>query len=206
MKPYPAIALIELSNIAAGIYVGDAMLKKAPVALLKSGTVSRGKYLVLVGGTVAAVDEAYHEGMRVARGDCLDSLLLPDVHQRVFTAVMGEAVAVRAESLGILETESIASNIEAADAAIKGALVDILQMRLGDGYGGKGYTLFNGALEEVQAAIDIACERLNRKEIPARVQIIANLTEGIVEQLNGSLRFREAKIVYPPGGEQDVTG
>ncbi|MFQ5584163.1 MAG: BMC domain-containing protein [Calditrichia bacterium] len=50
MKIYPAIALIEISNIAAGIKVGDAMLKKSPIALLKTGTVSRGKYLVLVGG------------------------------------------------------------------------------------------------------------------------------------------------------------
>ncbi|MCB0292244.1 MAG: BMC domain-containing protein, partial [Calditrichaeota bacterium] len=97
MKPHPSIAFIELSNTAAGIYCADAMVKRSPIALLKSGTVSRGKYLVLIGGSVAAVDEAYREGLQVAGEDCLDAMILPDVHPQVYAAMLGAEKASSAE-------------------------------------------------------------------------------------------------------------
>ena len=34
------------------------MLKKAPVAFFRSGTVTAGRYLTLIGGTPASVEEA----------------------------------------------------------------------------------------------------------------------------------------------------
>ena len=58
----PALGLLELESIAAGIEVGDAMAKRAPVELLRAGTVHPGKYLVLVGGDVADVEEALEAG------------------------------------------------------------------------------------------------------------------------------------------------
>jgi microcompartment protein CcmL/EutN len=54
----PAIGLIELSSIARGLYVSDVMVKKAPVELLMSQTTSPGKYLILVSGDVASVQES----------------------------------------------------------------------------------------------------------------------------------------------------
>ena len=51
----PALALIELDSIAAGVQAGDAMAKKAPVAQIVSGTVHNGKYLVMVSGEVGDV-------------------------------------------------------------------------------------------------------------------------------------------------------
>ncbi len=62
----PALALIEFDSIAAGVQAGDAMAKKAPVARVAAGTVHNGKYLVLVAGEVADVEESYAEGL--ARG------------------------------------------------------------------------------------------------------------------------------------------
>ena len=206
MKRYPAIALIELSNIARGIQTGDAMVKKAPIALLKSGTISRGKYLVLVGGSVASVEESYREGVQVAGEDCLDSLLLPDVHPAVLDAALGKQVRITAESLSILETPTVSTTIQAADAAVKGAQVSILEMRLGDGYGGKGYTLFNGKIEDVQTAIDIACEVAARKNITASVSVIPLIHQVMAENINDSLRFAAARQIHLSDGEQDVTG
>ena len=48
MKKYPSIALLELSSIAVGIFTADAMVKRAPITVLKSGTVHNGKYLILI--------------------------------------------------------------------------------------------------------------------------------------------------------------
>lgn len=206
MKVFPAIALLEIDNIATGIRSGDAMVKKSPIALLKTGTVSHGKYLILVGGSVAAVDEAFREGVEVAGEHCLDTLLLPDVHPRVYEAVAGGEEKITAEALGVLETATLASNIAAADAAIKGAAVRILKMRMGDGYKGKGYTLFNGRVEDVQAAIDIAAEVTERKNVAAEVSIIPLLHESMRRQINASLRFDREAAAELPDGETDVTG
>ncbi len=206
MKRYPAIALLELSNIAAGIKTADAMVKKSPIALLKTGTVSQGKYLVLVGGTVASVDEAYQEGLHIAGQGRIDSLILPDVHPRVAEAALGKEESAASESLGILETPFIATNIEAADAAIKGAGIQILEMRLGDGYGGKAYTLFNGRIEAVEVAIEIACEIVNRKNRSAVTEIIPMLHDVMAQQISGPLRFRDSGQMHLDDGEQDVIG
>lgn len=205
MKPCPAIALIELSNLAAGIHTADAMVKKSPIALLKTGTVSRGKYLVLIGGSVAAVDEAYQEGLQAAGDSCIDSMMLPDVHPRVLSAALGAEEKISAEALGILETPTIAMNIAAADAAIKGAAVQILEMRLGDNYGGKGYTLFNGKVEDVQAAIEIAAEVVQQRDGSASTCVIPRLHESMARQINGPLRFNASEQIHLNDGEQDAT-
>ena len=70
MKKYPAIAIVELASIADGIYCTDALLKKAPIAMIKSGTVSHGRYLIVIGGSTASVEESLA---------CFFRALLPDV-------------------------------------------------------------------------------------------------------------------------------
>ncbi|MFV2071815.1 MAG: BMC domain-containing protein, partial [Thermoanaerobaculales bacterium] len=54
----PALALIDFGSIAAGIEAADAMAKRAQVAVLRAGTVQPGRYLVLIGGSVADVEES----------------------------------------------------------------------------------------------------------------------------------------------------
>ena len=68
----PALALIEFSSIATGIQAADAMAKRAPIDLLRSGTVQPGKYLVLIGGQVADVEEALSAGRSVGEACMVD--------------------------------------------------------------------------------------------------------------------------------------
>jgi len=206
MKAYPAIALIEINNIATGIKVGDAMAKKSPIAILKTGTVSKGKFLILIAGSVAAVDEAFNTGVIVAASDKIDAMILADVHPRVVEALLEKKTELKAESLGVLETNSIATNIQAADAAIKGAKVEIVEMRLGDGYDGKGYTLFNGKIEDVEFAIDIATQLIAQKNVDANTSIIPILDEGMAAQINANLRFSKSLQTQLSGGEKDAAG
>jgi len=201
MKTYPAIALIELSGIADGIYTGDAMLKQSPVAMLKAGTISHGKYLVLIGGSVAAVDEAFGQGLAVAQGSTIDSLMLPDIHSDVFAVLLEEKIPVKAEALGILETESVASVIAAADAAIKGADVLVNELRLGDNFGGKGYLLLSGKIEDVEIAMEIVSDVLEVRGKKCCCRTIANLTDGMREHVNGALRFSQSALQILPDGE-----
>ena len=55
---HPALALLEFDSIATGIQAGDAMIKRAPVDRIQTGTVQPGHYLVMVVGEVAPVEEA----------------------------------------------------------------------------------------------------------------------------------------------------
>ncbi|MER3459546.1 MAG: propanediol utilization protein, partial [Chloroflexota bacterium] len=50
---------------------------------------------------------------------------------------------------------TVAASIGAADAGVKGAQVTLLEVRLADGLGGKGLTLFMGEVTDVEAALDI---------------------------------------------------
>ena len=202
-KTYPAIALLELNNVPVGIAAADAMVKKSPIAMLKSGTVSQGKYLILVGGTTAAVDEAYHEGMRKGGASVVDSLLLPDVDPQVHRAILGHRQPCDREALGILETHTVASIIEAADAGVKGAEVRLVELRLADGFGGKGYTLFTGKLEEVQAAMNLASQRIQERQVITFHQIIPQLHPELAREIESGMRFSHSARLDLPDGEAE---
>ena len=152
----PALALIELASIARGHRVADAMLKRAPVTLLRAEPVSPGKFLVLVGGDVASVEEAFTVGVDVAADRIVDRLLLQQAHDDLWPALRGEAVAADIASLGIVETNSVAATLLGADAAAKAARVRIVAMQLARGIGGKAYFTVTGPLAEVEAAVEAA--------------------------------------------------
>ncbi len=194
----PAIALLELDSIAAGIEAGDAMVKRAPVDVLRAGTIHPGRYLVLVGGTVGDVEEAFDAG-RAVGGPCIvDSVYLPNVHAQVVAALRGQRQDGEGEALGIVETGSVAATIDAADAGVKGARVRLLEMRLGDDLGGKGYLLFDGPLAQVEAAVAIGCERVTDSSVPGspdggrRVpisRVISQLHPELRDELQADPRF-----------------
>jgi bacterial microcompartment shell protein len=202
MKPCPSIALLEFSSIANGMLAADAMVKKSPVAMLKTGTVSEGKFLVLVGGTVGSVEEAYNEGLVVGSDSIVDAMFLPDVHQRVYDAVFGKRVKLSGESLGVIETCSVAITILASDAAIKGADVEIVEIRLANQLGGKGFALFSGMLEDVESAMSIASDIDGMQEMITGKSIIQNLSDEMIKQINDTTVFESAKFQKLAGGEQ----
>ena len=157
----PAIALIEFDSIAAGIVAGDAMVKASPVGSIYAGTVHPGKYLVLVSGDTASVEEALDAGTASGGASVLATVFLPDVDPLVTRAVTGgaESEADTGDAMEIVETATVASVIDAADAGVKAARVDLFAVCLADGLGGKGYALFSGHLAEVEAAVEAAVER-----------------------------------------------
>jgi microcompartment protein CcmL/EutN len=186
----PAVALLEFGSIAIGIEAGDAMAKRAPIDVIHAGTVHPGKYLVLVGGAVADVEEALAAGRAVGADDVLDAVLLPNVHPDVVAAIRGRRARGTGEALGIVETPTVASIIDAADAGLKGARVRLLELRLADGLGGKGYLLFDGTVSDVQAAVETA--RLRIAATPHTThRVIARLHAEMRENLEAAARFGE---------------
>jgi len=184
----PALALLELDSIAAGIEAGDAMAKRAPIDVIRAGTVHPGKYLVLVGGAVADVEEALEAGREVGASSVLDVVLLPHVHPDLVPAIRGERCAGAGEALGIIETATVAAILEAADAGLKGARVRLLEIRLADDLGGKGYLLFDGTVADVEAAVEIGAARIAGSPGLAR-RVIPQLHAEMADNLAADARF-----------------
>ncbi|MFC1744454.1 BMC domain-containing protein [Candidatus Riflebacteria bacterium] len=160
-----AIGMVELSSIAAGFETEDAMLKAAGVELILARTICSGKFLVIIAGDVAAVKASLDTGEAIATGFLIEKLLIPNVDSRVFAAISNSVVLPEDtdHALGILETFSISSIIEAADTAVKAADVILLRVHVAMAVGGKGFLLVCGDVASVNAAISAAKERIKEQ-------------------------------------------
>jgi len=187
----PALSLIEFGSIAAGIQAADAMVKRAPIDVIQAGTVQPGKYLVLVGGRTADVEEALAAGREVGRDAILDIVFLPQVHPGVVAALQGGRSPEASGALGVLETTSVAATIRAADAGIKGAQVELVEVRLADGLGGKGIVLYSGLVADVEIAVALGVESLESPDQLLRQVVIPQLHQEMWENLSQASRFSE---------------
>jgi microcompartment protein CcmL/EutN len=186
----PALALLEFSSIAAGIQAADAMVKRAPIDVIKAGTVQPGKYLVLIGGQGADVEESLAAGREVGGTAAVDFVYLPQVHAEVVDAIGGGRVPEVTDALGVVETTTVAAAIHAADAGIKGAEVRLVEVRLADGLGGKGIVLFSGLVADVEAAVEIGVGALERPDLLVRQVVIPQLHPEMWENVADATRFR----------------
>ncbi len=158
-----SIGLIELSSIASGFQVGDAMLKAADVEMVLSRSICSGKYMVMVRGEVGAVEASVASGRSAGHFAVIDSFVIPNLHEAVFPAIAGTTKIEALEALGIIESFSVASLIEGADAAVKAAAVQLIEIRLAMALGGKAFVTLTGDVAAVQAAVDAGAAVVGEK-------------------------------------------
>ena len=153
-----AIGMIELSSIAMGYQVEDTMLKASNVQLLVARTICSGKYMVAVGGEVADVQSSVDAGLGISEEAVIDSMIIPNVHESLFPALSNTTVLSPqgVQALGIVETFTVASILEAADAAAKAAQVTLFRIHAAMAIGGKGFLLLTGDVSATRAAVDAA--------------------------------------------------
>ncbi len=202
MKKHPAIAVIEFASIADGIYCTDALLKKAPISMIKSGTVSHGRYLVIIGGSTASVEESLSEALALGQAGVVDHEFLPDVHARVHDAVLGHRVACEQDAVAILETDTVAANVRAAEVAIKGTEVRLVELRLAEyEMSGKAISVYNGELHQVEAAMALATDFLRGRKEYVRHRIISRPHETLTRHLAEGTRFADTQTRELDGEE-----
>lgn len=201
MKPQPALALIELDSIPCGVLTADAMLKEAPISILKTGTVHNGKFLILVGGSVASVEAAFSMGMAKGREHLLDAVFLPDVALEVYAACQGERESCGSEALSVIEMATVAAILQSADAAVKGADVTLVELRLADDLGGKSIAIYSGKVEEVEMALNLSERALDNKEIILSQSIIPRIDPDLAKQIDNSTYFSNAELTQLAQGE-----
>jgi microcompartment protein CcmL/EutN len=158
-----AIGLIELTSIARGVQVADLMLKSADVQLLSAKTICPGKYIAMVGGQIAAVNQAVRVGEEAGGHMLVDHFVLPNIHESVLPAISGVTRVERTQALGVVETFSVAACIEAADAAVKAANVVLVRVHMAFGIGGKCYLVVTGDVADVETAVKVASSSAGEK-------------------------------------------
>jgi len=178
-----AIGLIELSSIAKGIEVADVMLKSADVKLLTAKTICPGKYIVMIGGDVAAVNQSVTAGEAISGHLLVDQLVLSNIDASVLPAISGVTAISDSQALGIVETYSVAACVAAADSAVKAANVTLLRVHMAYGIGGKCYFVVNGEISSVKTAIQVASREAGEKGLLVHHSVIARPSKQLTEQL-----------------------
>lgn len=149
-----AIGLMEIKSIAKGLLAADAMLKAANVELIMANPMCPGKYIIMVAGDVGAVQNAVRSGHSTCGSDnIVDETVLPNIHESIFKALSGSTDIKSIRSLGVIETYSVAAAIVAADTAAKASAIDLLEVRLARGMGGKAVVSMTGDVGAVTSAV-----------------------------------------------------
>jgi microcompartment protein CcmL/EutN len=167
-----AIGLIEMCSIAGGFEVTDAMLKMSGVELVEAHPVCPGKFIILITGALSDVESSMDKGIDSAGEFLVDTLTIPNVHEEVIRAVRGITEVREIESLGSVETMSVAACIIAADAARKQADVNLIEIRIAMGIGGKSYFTLTGEVGAVKTAVNAACKAVSGDGIVVHKTVI----------------------------------
>ena len=178
----PALGLIEFKSIARGVLATDAIAKKAPVRILSTNPICPGKYLVIFAGEVADVDESMLAGLEAGGDMVVNDLFLPYLHESVIPAITGTTSVKKFGALGIVESFSVAATVLGADKAAKVSQIELVEIRLANGIGGKGYFVFTGDLEDVEASLAAARDLITADGLLAGSEIIANPHPDLIEK------------------------
>lgn len=181
----PALASLELSSVARGVVVLDQMAKRAETTVVAARTFSPGRYLILVSGQEAEVEEATSAALETAGELLLDHVVLHDPHPRLRDALANRLGAELSESLLLVETRTLAGAFLALDRSLKEAEVDVLELRLGAGLDGRGLFSLTGALHMVEAAQEL-CETLLGPERRLGTELIARPHPDLPRHLLGA--------------------
>jgi len=178
-----SLGLIELTSIAAGMQAVDIMLKTSEVELILSRTICSGKYIVLIGGEVAAVQSSVDAAVKGLDFAIIDTFVIPNVHPDIFPALSGHSNITELESLGIIESFSVASLIEGADAAVKSASVKIIEIRLAMALGGKAFCTITGEVAAVTSAVESGAKLISDRGLLVNKVVIAHPRKELLSEM-----------------------
>jgi microcompartment protein CcmL/EutN len=196
----PALAMLQFGEVPKGLRALDALVKEASVEVLAAGTVQCGHYLVAFGGQVEAVLRSFNRAKEVGGSAAIDSVLLPDAEERIVPAfrdgVVRSPQRTTGDALGVIQSAACPVLLGAVDAGLKGAHVDLVELRVAEGLGGKALATLWGELHDVEAAVEIACGVIQRQvdrgaiaPAAATTEVIPNADDGILDAVSSGTRF-----------------
>jgi microcompartment protein CcmL/EutN len=179
-----AVGMIEFNSIAGGIEGADTMVKAAQVEPFMMKTICPGKFVVAVHGDVANVEASVSVGLEYGKDAIIDHFVIPNIRMDVINAISGSLGDFRGgAALGVIETFSAASCVVAADAAAKAAHVDVLDVRLAMGLGGKAFCLLAGDVGAVEQAVAAGAEKAAAEGLLVRKVVIPGVASEVLRHI-----------------------
>lgn len=149
-----AIGMLEYKTVSKGMYVADQILKLASINLLQASVVCPGKYIVLFQGELSSIDACISYAKQEQSEGLIDSFILGNPDDSIYTALYGATNIVEKNTLGIIETYSVPSIILASDMVVKTANVTLIEIRIAKGMCGKSYLTFTGDISDVTNSVE----------------------------------------------------
>ena len=177
------IGFLEYISIAKGIEAADLISKNTVIEILLAAPNCPGRYQILFSGDVGAVREAVELAKGAADFNFLDSLILPRIDDRVFSAMFSPDTVDIGDSIGVFETMTMTATIEGADTMVKTSGVDIIEIRLGKGLAGKSYVIVTGTMQNVRSAMEAALEGVKERGVLIASVVIPSVNRELIPHL-----------------------
>lgn len=178
----PSLGIIEYKSVARGIFACDMMVKKAPIRIIETHPICPGKYMTIICGEVADVEEAISAGVAAGGDLTSDHLFLPHIHPSIIPALNAANDISQYHAISVIETFSTPLCIQAADIAAKTTPVQITEIRLANGLGGKAYFIMTAPLTDLQPAYENARNFISQQGLLADAQIIPAPHRQLIEK------------------------
>jgi microcompartment protein CcmL/EutN len=175
--------MLEVTSVARGIYTADQMVKISEVDIVTAASACPGKYIVIVHGDAASVEASMKRGEETAGTFLVDSIIIPNVSPQVFPAVVGAEMPEEIGAVGIVESFSMATMLMSADAILKSAHVEAIELRLGNGLGGKAYFTFTGDVAAVETGVRAAKELADGDSLLVNTEVVPSPSDKLIQLL-----------------------
>ena len=103
---HAAIGLIESNSIAKGVEFADCMVKTAEVTILVAKSICPGKYIVLIGGDVAAVKQSVSTALALSPSVIVDHFVIANIHPSILPAISGQGASICRADRGLCPASS----------------------------------------------------------------------------------------------------
>lgn len=178
-----SIGALEFRSISKGIYISDAIVKKANVEIIYYKTICPGKFLVIVAGDEGEIDEAITYGESFEVSSLIDSFRLHAVSPSIIDAFRNRYVSVdQIDAIGIIETMRVCTGIQALDQVLKAGDVRLLKVILAFAIGGKFVFIVTGTVSSIEYSF-MACKGVLSEGEQKNMEIIPSPSDDMLKNL-----------------------
>ena len=89
------------------------------------------------------------------------------------------------KAIGTIETISALTSVIAGDIAVKAAKVDIVDIRIARGLGGKGFLVITGEVSSVKSAIQACLNKMSEEGVITSTSVIASPHKDLIPHILG---------------------
>ena len=190
-----ALGMIETKGLVALFEATDAMLKSANVTFAGWQSVGSGLVTAFVEGDVAAVKAATDAGAEAAAriGEVISVQVISRPHDELPSFIQQDKKAAAAESrevsggdqmseaIGLIETKGLVGLVEACDAMVKAASVELVKtVQIGGGF---VTAIVRGDVGSVRAAVDAGSAAAKTVGELVSAHVIARPHDALVESM-----------------------